>query len=209
MSTLNQKTIKEIQALELVRLIKDNKEDEAIKFVGDYNVDINYIPKNCPMPLIMAINRCMMKFYELSINNEKFNPNIYNEVWDTLLGLLIYFSQTNMDINMYSKVTSMIEQLLKHKNLNVNQKDINGDTALTIACTHPSNIWIVKSLLSRDEIDVNAITNFNESALSISIEHYNTEAFKLLIERKDIIIRDKDKEIFKKYEINLSDYNIN
>ena len=102
----------------------------------------------------------------------------------------------------------MIKIILNCDTYNFNFKDLNEDTAINVAAEYPQALWIVKALAAKKNVDINIINDFDCTALTNAIRNKNIKAIKVLAKRSDLLVRDYDLEVAKKYEVNLEDYGI-
>jgi hypothetical protein len=102
----------------------------------------------------------------------------------------------------------VIKLLINNDRYDLNKTDLNEDTAINIACEYPQMIWIVEALAAKENVDLNHVNDFNCAALGNAIRNKNIEAIKILAKRKDLIVRDADREMAKKYGVNLSEFGL-
>ncbi|QQP33136.1 Uncharacterized protein FKW44_024416, partial [Caligus rogercresseyi] len=76
--------------------------------------------------------------------------------------------------------------LLDHPMINVNQRGLDGYTALIRACYDRPDF--VRILLTRPETQINLSTYFGSSALTYAVRNGNTEAVQYLLSRPDVDI---------------------
>ena len=204
---------KEIQ---LHKLIDSDKEVEAIALLdSDESIDVNF-EYNQRIPIFSAINRHMYDLYEKIISNPKFDSDLEDGFGESLLESLIYlYTADGLDGEELEKnyggseqIAKMIKVILNSKTYNFNKEDLNEDTAINIACEYPKALWIVEALAAKEDVDINVINDFQCTSLTNAIRNKNTEAIKILAKRSDLLVRDYDLEIAKKYDVNLEEYGI-
>lgn len=206
---------KEIQ---LHKLIDSGKEAEAIALLdSDESIDVNF-EYNQRIPIFSAINQHMYDLYEKIVNNPNFNSKTEDGFGVTLLESLIYLydaeqfeDESTEKYNERVEVTErMIKAIINVKSYtyDFNAKDINEDTAINIACECPKALWIVEALAAKEDVDLNVINDFQCTSLTNAIRNKNTEAIKVLAKRSDLLVRDYDLEIAKKFDVKLEDYGI-
>ena len=77
----------------------------------------------------------------------------------------------------------IVKLLLYKSGIDVNLKDFNGDTALSLATTN-GNAAIVRLLLTHSKIDINSVNNSNLSALTIAAKSNSFDIVDQLLERQ-------------------------
>ena len=164
---------------------------------------------NQRVPIFSAINNKMFKLFDTIVNCEGFDSKIEDGFGETLLESLLYLSgsdevSTSKEDNTLLK--SMIKSILSSKTFDFNAKDLNNDTAINVACEYPSEVWVVEALVSKKDIDVNVVNDFDCSAVENCIRNKNMEALKLLGQRPDLKIRKQAKDLAKECGINLDEY---
>ena len=86
----------------------------------------------------------------------------------------------------------IVEMLLDHKDIQVNKGDVYMDTPLMMAInSYSQHFGVVKLLINRDDINVNALNNSGYTALMkslIDIDIADTEIIRSLLDHKDIDI---------------------
>ena len=89
----------------------------------------------------------------------------------------------------------VVQDLLRHPNLDVNKADNNGDTALLLACCRsPNNEAIVSMLLGHQDIQVNKVNSFMDTPLMIACMDSQLGVVKLLLARDDINVNAQNSE---------------
>ena len=71
--------------------------------------------------------------------------------------------------------------LLGHEHIQVNKGDSNKDSPLMVACNE-SYLGVIRLLLNRDDIDINAKNKYNRTALTISCERKTIESERNVME---------------------------
>lgn len=98
----------------------------------------------------------------------------------------------------------VIEMVLACPNYNVNEPDVNFDTALHLAAAQPSTNWVVEKLLQRSGLQSAALNVYNDvflSPLGTAKQHGNMEAFNMIAcKKRQLPVTPKDKEIGVKTE---------
>ena len=187
---------------------RDN-EDAAIKLI-ESNKDINLSYEFCGnIPLFTVISRRMLRLTEIIVNDPKVDISIEDGFGETILESLIYIYGAK-DISKKDKgyFEKVIKLLINNDRYDLNKTDLNEDTPINIACEYPQMLWIVEALAAKENVDLNHVNDFNCAALGNCICNKNIEAIKILSKRKDLIVRDEDREMAKKYGIDLSEYGL-
>jgi len=86
--------------------------------------------------------------------------------------------------SMFGGYVEIAKLLLEHKDIDVNIRNDEGNTALLYASIY--HIKIVELLLEREDIDVNVQCNEGNTALHIAVYVNRIDTLKLLLEHKDI-----------------------
>lgn len=194
----------------LHKLIDENDEIGAIKLIekerGKINVNYEF---NQRVPIFSAINNKMFKLFDVIVNYDGFDSKIEDGFGETLLESLLYL-QGSDEVSTSKEddklLKSMINSILSSKTFDFNAKDLNNDTAINVACEYPSEVWVVEALVSKKDIDINVINDFDCGTVANCIRNKNLEALKLLGQRPDLNIRKKDAELAKECGINLDEY---
>ena len=174
------------------------------------NKDINLSYEFCgKVPLYTVISKRMLRLTEIIVNNPKVDINIKDGFGETLLESLIYMygaeNVSEKDKGYFGKV---IKMLINNDRYDLNKTDLNEDTAINIACEYPQMLWIVEALTAKVNVDLNHVNDVNCAALGNAIRNKNIEAIKILAKRKDLIVRDADRKMAKKYGVNLSEFGL-
>lgn len=174
------------------------------------NKDINLNYEFCGQTIILSVIRNkMLRLFETILNHPNVNVNIEDGFGESILQSAIYLygcaDISNVDKEFIEKVIKMI---LANDRYDLNKTDLNEDTAINIACEYPQMLWIVEALAAKENVDLNHVNDFNCAALGNAIRNKNIEAIKILAKRKDLIVRDADREMAKKYGVNLSEFGL-
>lgn len=187
--------------VKLHKLINEGYEDDAIKLVQENSdkIDVNF-EFNGMTPIFPIIYRKMFNLYEVIISHPKFDYAVNDGYGETVLESILYLyggDEINANDEEAECLKKLIEITLGCKNFDFNVKDINDDTALSIACEFPKLSWVVESLVMNPNVDVNTINAFDLSPIETAMENNNSEAVKALLKRQDISIRQRTKSIAK------------
>lgn len=194
----------------LHKLIHEGNEIEAIKLIEEEkgNINVNYEFEES-IPVFSAINGRMPNLFNAIINCEGFESKLEDGFGETLIeSLLFLYGSKDVETSKDDKtfLEGLIKSVLSCKNYDLNHKDINNDTAINSACMYPNELWVVKELVSRKDIDINIINDFNYAPIDTCIHFGNIDALKLLCQRKDLVISKNTKALAKKHQINLDEY---
>ena len=194
----------------LHKLIDEGNEDEAIALLEkEKDIDVNYL-FNDKRPIFSAIDAKMHKVIGKIIINDKFDHNVDDGFGESLIQNLLYtyyLDETNkLSKDKASNVQEMISTIIDSGKFDLNFIDDNEDTAINIACTNPNMSWLVEKLAAREDVNVNCVNDIGYAALGNAIRYKNVEAIKSLGKRPDLKVREEDKNLAKKLNIDLSKY---
>lgn len=191
----------------LFELIKNHEEDGALKLLHEnYNsIDLNK-EVNMRVPIFSAINEKMYKLAIAIVSHPHFNPDIEDGFGESFLQSLIYLYCCD-DISDEDKAfcEKIIRAMLDAARFDVNYKDLNDETALSICAEFPKTLWIIEKLLKFPKIDVNIVSDFQTDALGNAIRHKNIEAAKLIYASGKVKISDMHKKLAEGYEVDLNE----
>ena len=123
---------------------------------------------------------------------------------ETLLTSLLYIYH-GTDNSERENIGKIIESVINNYNIDINAQNINYDTAVNIASEFEEELWILKILLAKDDVNINVVNDRDRTALTNAINRNNIEAIKLIIQRTDVNIRDIDFSLADKNGINLKE----
>lgn len=194
----------------LHKLIDENDELGAIELIKKEggNIDVNY-EFNTRIPIFSAINNKMYKLFDVIVNHPKFDDKIEDGFGETLLeSLLFLYGSDEVETSAEERkiLTSMINSILSSKTFNFNARDINNETAINSACEFPNEVWVVKALASKKDVDINVVDDFDLTAFGQCLINNNLEALKIIGQRPDLKVREVDTKIAKSKGIDLKDY---
>ena len=195
--------------IQLHKLINSGDEKGAINLINsEKDIDVSYEYK-CNIPIFSAINSQMYDLFALIVNHPTFNPPVEDGFGESLLESLLYMyaSDENTEDDRV-EIKKYIDVLLKSDKTDFNYKDLNEDTALSIACEYSQLLWVVEFLASKEEVNVNTINDINFSSLGNAIRGNNLKAIEILAKRKDLQVTVHDLEVADEYGIDLSKYGI-
>lgn len=181
------------------KCIDEGDEKGALDIINhsDDSFDVNY-EFNGRIPIFEAARKNMNELFVAIVNNKKFNPSMENMFGETLLTELIYrYANTDNSKNEDEQFHKMIESIITSGNVDLNVQNINLDTAVNIAAENSKCNWICEMLVNMPEVNINAINDFNRSAIGNAIAHSNIDAIKILGKRSDLEVRTADKKLAK------------
>ena len=200
----------ETNEIKVFKYIYDGDEKSAIDLIKKCrdNFNVNY---ECGSRILIysALSEKMGDLCEAIIKHPKFDYSIEDGFGETIFHSLLCLYGSNDDEKYLEFIKKVLDAILSLKNIDFfNLKTICNETAINIACMYPNDIWVVKELASNPSVDINAIDDFNSTALSNAIRNDNIDAIKLLSKRKDLIVRNDDIELAKEKGIDLSKYGL-
>lgn len=189
----------------LHKLIDEMNEDEAVALIaneGD-DFDVNY-EFSMSIPIFKAIEMKQFKVFKSIINHKMFNSETCDEFGESILmSLMFSYICDSSSTDDRKNIKKMIDIILDSKTFDFNVQDINLDTALHTACLKRDLNWVVDRLISKEEVNVNIINDWNCSPLGTAICSKNIDAIKLLCKRNDLNVRDEDFELANEYGVDL------
>ena len=195
--------------IKLWKHIWRHNEGSALALIArnkDINLSYEFYGK---VPLFTVISMRMFRLTEIIVNDPKVDINIEDGFGETILESLIYmYGAENVSKEEKDYFEETIKLLINNDRYDLNKTDLNEDTAINIACEYPQMLWIVEALAAKENVDLNHVNDFNCAALGNAIRNKNIEAIKILAKRKDLIVRDADREMAKKYGVNLSEFGL-
>lgn len=186
------------------KLILEGSEDEAIELLQtNPDMDVNF-EFNYNAPIFNVIEKNMLKLFECLINHPKFNTSLVDGFGSTILNKLMYdVSDPKLSKEQQNKIHTMIQLILDSNKFDLNQQDINEDTAVNIAANSPITYNILRELVMNENVDINVVNDFNCTALGNAIRFQNVDAIKLLATRPDFKVREEDNILAKHFNIDL------
>lgn len=192
----------------LHKLMDEGSEQEAINLIVNEKekLDINYSFNNIT-PVFKAINNKMYGLFETIINHKNFDSSTEDVLGESLLLCLIYRYRECTDNETNSnEVKKMISAILNSNTFDFNAVNINLDTAVNVACELEKTMWIAEKLIANPNVNINVVNDFNCAALGNAIRFKNIRAIELLGSRPDLVVREEDKELAKRYDIKLDEF---
>jgi len=181
---------KELSILKLIndewyewnQLVKvDSKIVEQL-FIENH-IDINKFNYDGDTCLTISSKNGWNELVKLLLNHIDINYNLGNK----------YTGRTPLITAIDTENIYIIESLLNKSSIKINEQDINGNTALHIACRNGS-ANCVELLLNNLDIDCNVINSFGQTALHIASSEGHSTIVKMLLYQPylDVNIIDKD-----------------
>ena len=196
----------------LHELIINGKNEEAIELINDNpSLNVNYCHKD-KLPIFMALNDGNYSLAEAIVKHSMFDCSTEDGFGETLLNCLIYLYQeqtkSDFDTLISANVARLIKTLIEYHVESINLTDITLDAPLSIACEEKSTNWLVKLLLEKDGININAANDLCYTALTNAIRFNNKEAIELLSKHDNLIVQKIDLKYAKENGINLKEYGL-
>ena len=109
------------------------------------------------------------------------------------------FGETFGNLLLYKRIsdnskrlTDLVLSYIDNENMDINVPNNCNETMLQIAVEHVANNDIVEKLLSLPRVNPNIVNEFGSSALTNAIRANNIDAVKMLLNRKDTVVRQED-----------------
>lgn len=188
----------------LHKLIMEGSEEEAIELLeNNADVDVNF-EFNYNAPIMLAIEKTMLKLFNIIINHPKFDSEVMDGFGSTILTKLMYDCyDDSYTEKQHNNVVAMIRMCLDSGKFDLNKQDLNEDSVVNIAANSPMCFDFFNELVHNPEVDINIVNDFNCSALGQAIRVQNIEAIKLLAQRPDFKIREEDNILAENFKVDL------
>lgn len=195
--------------IEFLIALHSGKQQEAIELAQKHKeLDVSFEYNN-HTPIFSAFNGNMYDLFLTILEHPKFKADVEDGFGETLLESLMYlYTADGCTDEERAQTKKYIDIVLKSNKIDFNQKDLNEDTAINVACQYPKLLWVAETLIPRENVDVNIINDFDYSPLTSAIDNNNLKALELLSKRKDIVVREIDVEKAKENNIDLSKYGL-
>ncbi|KAK7590247.1 hypothetical protein V9T40_001860 [Parthenolecanium corni] len=141
------------------------------------SIDVNYVyedPENKTLLDIACSSKNKFKFVELLL---KYGANI--NLQNTIL------KKAPIHLAVLYADSDTLKLLVEHHNIDINQPDRAGDTALHLA-TQQQKEDFVKLLLKHPDVEINKTNKKNQTALHIAVGKNNRQITELLVHNSDI-----------------------
>jgi hypothetical protein len=194
-----------VPELHLHRSIDRNQESEVVKILNDNaEMDVN-CEHHCSLPIFKIVEYAMLDGFKAIIKNKNLNLGAYDATGDTIFSHLMYAYLYDTDKATSEIYKSMIAELLA-LDVDFNIADTIGDTLLILATESKKSNWIVAELLKRSNVNVNIVNDNNYTALTKAIHNNNIQAVKMLLSRKDTVVRQEDIDVANRVGVDLSNW---
>ena len=194
----------------LHKLIDENDEIGAIALIEKEKENINVSYEfNMRIPIFTVLNNRMFKLFEKMVSHPTFNAKIEDGFGESLLESILYIygaDEVSASQEEEEDLVKMIKAIMANDNFDLNVKDLNGDTALTIACEYSKMNWVAKELISKQRTDVNIPNDFGFSPLTIAMTHNNMDVVEALCKRPDLKVTEEDEKTASTCGIVLKNY---
>lgn len=189
----------------LHKYIDEKDESNAIRVINENydNIDINY-EFNGRFPIFQAIYNGLNELFNVIIQHKNMSLDIEDGFGETLLTSLLYIYH-GTDNSERENIGKIIESVINNSNIDINAQNINYDTAVNIASEFEEELWILKILLAKDNVNINVVNDRDRTALTNAINRNNIEGIKLLLQRSDVNVRGIDYSLADKNGINLKE----
>lgn len=189
----------------LHKLIDEGNESEACALLTKEwdDIDINY-EFNQSIPIFKVVNSNMFKLFKLMVEHPKFNYAVCDGFGEPILQSLLYAYGMN-GADSTKNVKKMIDIILECDKFDFNCQNINEDTAINVAAEREELNWVVEKLLTKPNIDINVINDYNCTSLGNAIRRKNVNAVKMLLAQPNVLIREEDYELAKQANIKLDE----
>lgn len=193
----------------LHKYIDEKDETSAIELLNSKKIDVNFLFEN-RSPIHKIIENKMTNLFRCVINNDSFDVTIEDAMDEPLLQSMLYLYKSEHNQNVpkseLNKLKTMINDLIDLEKYNINVKNDNFDTAVNVAAEYEFLNWALIKLVDMPNVNLNVVNDFNCTSLGNAIRKKNIDGIKILGRRKDLVVRDEDKELASKYDINLESY---
>tara|TARA_Y100000780_G_C13694293_1_gene420789 strand:- start:6560 stop:8329 length:1770 start_codon:yes stop_codon:yes gene_type:complete len=143
-----------------------------------YNPDLNLQCDNITVLILIIYHNRIDLFNKLLQHNFKFKLNLNFNLPDKN-------GYTALMYSLYTKTSEMFDKLLKYEQ-NINLKNINGNNILMLAIIQ-NNIYHIKQILNKTNIDINTSNNNNDTALSLAIKNNSLDIVQEILKYNPII----------------------
>ena len=145
---------------------------EVAEALLERGASVNKITLKGRTALFEAIRENKAKIVELLLTREDLYVNAV---------LVQDYERTALMLAASQDHENIVQLLLKHPKIQVNEQDTYGWTALSLAA-HRGHLNTIKILLRELEIDVNLVNAFGQSALTLAAERNKVEIVALLLQ---------------------------
>lgn len=193
----------------LHKLIEEKDEAGAIKLINsNEDIDVNYTFEDT-IPIYACIRNKMYDLFNVILNHKKYNCNVSNGICGSPLDTLLYvyvsaeIQSEKEDVVILRK---MIDNMLTNKKLNINATNINGDSALHIACEFNELSWVLDKLVTRKDVNVNLVDGYGDTPITTAITSDNINAVEVLGKRPDLVVDEKAKTFAAQFKVDYAKF---
>lgn len=194
-SILLHKYLDEANEVEALNLIKNNPD-----------IDVNFL-FNDRIPMFIATQNNLYKVANAIMEHPSFNGNTkdgYGELVSTDLMFLYMYAENEDD---KQELEHLLVKILTNNQIDLSLVNDNNDTLLITAFygnvdSNRTN-WYIEELLGKENININAINEIGEDALTLAIKKGNLDIIKQILGRRDLIVSDGAKAAAKEFNIDL------
>lgn len=192
----------------LHKYIDENNIPEVVKLLREEKgIDINYV-FNGSAPIFSAIESYMIPAIKEIINYDGFMFDSKAEYDESLLMCLIlaFYLNSSFSIKGHEKeIKDIINAVIDSGKSDLNFCDMNNDTAVSLAASDPSMLWLLEKLLSNPEVDINIKNDLNLDTIGSAIVSKNQKAVDMILNiRKDVKIDENTMRLAKNNGITLA-----
>lgn len=193
--------------VQLHKYIFDGNEDAAIELIdSNPDIDVSY-EFNGMIPIFEAVERHMSRLFEKILSQKNFKETC-DALGETMLTNALYFYHVDgvTTPEEDERTKNIIDMLIDSETYDINVPNTNEDTPLSVACETPHTLWVVEKLLQKPNIKLDTVNDIGLTPLGNAISTKNTEAIKLLLAHKDLVVVESDLNEAKNQGINLNDF---
>lgn len=182
----------------LHKLIDEQNIVAAIKLLEENeNVDPNTMFYGS-IPVIKAITSRNANLFKALANHKKFDLSLTEGFGEPYLQFIMLYMETLVEdkkVNL-KPFFEMAFTFIDNDKYNINNLDINGDSALHVACEMEELSPIVERLVANPKCDVNIKNEWGYTPLDVALDNapVNMQAVNLLLSRQDLKISDETKK---------------
>lgn len=188
----------------LHKYLKEERIAEAIElFKTKDDIDVNFIHKNISIAH-MGLRLNDDKLFETIINHASFKDGIQNAIGETFLTQLLYSYMGGYDSIMVNNIKQKIQILINNSNVDLNAVNINMSSPLCVAAESMDTNWVFHELVKNPKVNINVVDDDDMSALTYAIKHNDIDGIQALMNRPELVIRQRDIDMANKCNVNLT-----
>lgn len=159
------------------------------------------------IPVIKAITSRKTELFKAIANHCRFDMTFTEGFGEPYLQFIILYIQTAIE-NKKEELQpffEMIDVFLSNEKYDINICDLNGDTALSLACEMPELSPIVERLVANPKCDVNLKNDWGFAPIDVALDNspVNMPAIKALLTRQDLVIGEDTVKFAKEKNVDL------